>query len=636
MNLNLVNKFNPPVSVGKSVRLFPLLEKLNLEKLNEEKMEESDSDSSDSESDNGDNSDENELELDIQLINKRDFPISLNSNVLIYGHVQSGKRNYIIQYAINCVNIGRHVFMFSDNVLDYKKFINETFINIFDEYDCDAEEYIIMNQKDEDFLFSLLTNGGPKIVLMLNNKTDATTVINIIKRLNATSIMVNSIFDESDKISTDGSKNTSKRSNLAQTIIAESHGSLLITATPFSNMWIKTQNDILGKDLFFIEPNVDYVDYESIRDNGKRTLRIKVKNQDEFCTRNIIEVNGKEKIEKVINYDGIKKFIGEFRSHTFTKKGKVNKYTVIGGFFNISTLKNTHSEIKDNLLMWYPNAYVVIVNGSVNKVFKNSINYGKPRESRKSFVGTMYEIQKKWKKTDKYLFVIGCAKMTRCVPLRAELPIKPKNCNEMLLITNMVYICSDTATDDIIVQQGQRLNGWYPDKKTVPSLKLFTTKRVKEILIKYRVEITKQFDAIKKDPNCTTLEGSSELSNEISKDKVFSSARGKMKKVYKNGKHYPTEESARKIVDNNNSSKTKENGKKTNSNVEEGILEVLKRIENENLSMTYSTIHELGNFLEKTTPASVSSRCGELCERGILKKEGNPYRYSLVKIIKKL
>lgn len=589
---------------------------------------ESDSDSDDS----SDSSDDDELMLDITLIDN--FNLNLNRTVLVYGHVQSGKRNWIIQYAINCINVGNHVFMISDNVKDYKKLIYESFVRTFEE---DVDDFVLFNIK-EDKLFTILNEGKPKIILMLNNPYDAKTMVNIMRRLSesSTNIKVNTIFDECDKISTDGSEHTSRRSNLAQHCIKNANGTLLITATPFANIWIKTENgnNILGEDIHLIPQPEDYINYDSTRD-GEKILNIKTYDDDAFYEKivTVSEIDGKkkEKIEKIVNYDSIKEMVSEFKSHTFRKRkrkgfNEKKKCTVIGGCFNVSNLKNTHYEIKDNLLEWYPNAYVIIVNGNYNKVYKNDT----VKESKKSFVGTMYDIQKKWnRKEDKYLFAIGSVKLTRCTPLRAELKTMPKDCNDMLLITNMVYVCSDSATSDIIVQQAQRLNGRYPRKKTIPPLTLFTTEKVKKIIFNYSVEVEKQFIEIKKKPESNTLEASVALSKNISKDRQFSNVRGKQQKVIKNNLVYPTMESAENIIDNNsnNSSKPKEY-----SNIERCIIEVLSRIEyddDNNLFMKVDEIFELGDFLEKTTQESVGSRCLELYKRGILKRMGIPYGYSL-------
>lgn len=404
---------------------------------------------------------QNKKTLDINLV---ELNISvMHKNCVIFGRVQSGKRAYMIQYAIDCFNIGRNCVIITNNITSDLLLMQESFKNILNSYGKNIDDYVVVLHNDKNNIIETLKTSR-KIILMLFNVQKIKMIKEIVDELYHNKISTNFIIDEGD-ISMN-SEDAERNKTFDE--IKKKYKTASVSATPKS-LFFETKN-LKGGNIYKIPVPSNYVSTEDIK-------IITIEDNKDFLY-----------IENLI------KDCSEF----IFKNNKRNTNKVIGTFINTDRTKGEHNKLAANLNTKYPNSYVVVNDDKEIKIYK----YGTfLRTSNQSLPATLYDIQNEWDNTCTHLFLIGSVKISRCTPIRAELPIKPTECNEMLLITNMIYIPSLTAPECNIVQQ-VRIVGIYPGTK--PELKLFTTEFVKKVISKYNKDMDDIIDNYHNNPKETT------------------------------------------------------------------------------------------------------------------------------------
>jgi hypothetical protein len=278
----------------------------------------------------------------------------------------------------------------------------------------------------------------------------------------------------------------------------------------------------------------------------------------------------------------------------------------------------------------YPNAFVVMVNGSNDVIFniKRDIS-GKTYEPQ--LTKTLSVIQDFWQKDDLELFVIGSNKVGRSVSLRAERKQMPKSCNEMLMILNHIYQPAKNIDHSNNYQNALRLQGLYFG--LIPELNLFTNNRVHQCILSYRINIENMKESYQVAYNKLTMESCPDVSEEFYKFenktiKPYTSQKAKHKYYSVNNKIFPTFES--KLLEMKNMPCEKREFK---SPICVKIIDILTKVYPNELSVEeiYNSIDVSDWTITSKTPvASISKECLYMYENSKLNRSGNPYKYSLI------
>ena len=400
--------------------------------------------------------------------------IICKKNAIVTAPVQSGKRDFIIKYSKECISRGINVYIILDNYLTNYFLLKESFqkenikvcrctktpikkkvlikglplgscrLDSLPLGSCRLDSLVperpIVNQKQE-----------PKIIVFLMN-------ISCIKKINSLK-PANIIIDEADILT----NCTAQRSTA---LLKSKFNIVYLTASPKSLFF--ELNDIKCKDVYDLGHDKEqYVSYEAIK-------------------MNIIEYDKSNKY--------IKSLFDKCTDHTFINPSRpFNK--VKGIFINVDRLCSSHLDLANSCFQY--KGYVIINNGETIKVYHNGIL---KKKYKMSLPSVLYDIQLSWTISDYYLILIGSKKVSRGTPIRAELPQKPTDCNQMLLITNMIYLPSRIIETNII--QEIRLQGIYPVKNR-PVLNLFTIKRVVDTLKNY--DINSILTTYKQEPEELTI-----------------------------------------------------------------------------------------------------------------------------------
>lgn len=547
-----------------------------------------------------------------------------NKISVIYGRVQCGKRDHIIQYAVDCIKNNRHCVIITNNITGDVKLMYETLVN----YGL-GKHTIILNAN------TILKETECNIVLALFNTTKLSKIYKLSSNLKKSQIKsqkqtqsqqktlkpkINFIFDEGDI-----SKNTigANRCSITNKIIKK-FNTVFVSATPKSVFF--ENNNIMCNNVYKIPIPEDYIPVEKL---------------------NIIEIENNK------NYEYLETLLDKCSTHTFIKEYKSNKLnklnqhticTIKGVFFNTDRKVEEHNLFANYLHEKYPDSYVVVNNDKDIKITYPNFMSKAPKNSTKSLPSALYEIQQCWKDRKEdyvYLFLIGSNKISRCTPIRAELKKKPIDSRQMLLITNMVYIPSAQINEASLVQQ-IRLVGIFPGPNK-PQLNLFTLPKVKTIAMKYNKEMDNIIENYSK---AKKIEDNSDLVDQKSSrntctfiEPIKNSDYIKCYNIHKrytlDGLSYLTEESFKEKL-----SETKITDieydilNKKNSDTYKKIINILLKNRKESLDqgLTSRQIYD-SEFTDLTgiTPYNtISARCSELYKSKILDRIGNvPYIYKL-------
>ncbi len=534
-------------------------------------------------------------------ITENKVPVDNNLSVL-YGRVQSGKRDHIMQYAIDCVNADRNCVIVTNNITSDLLLLKESFENILDTVEKRII-HVISNNKTCEQLAKTMRNKRC-ILLTLFNKSKLKKVYKLAKVVAKTAknsknnkiIFTNFIFDEGDL-----SMNTenSARNELVEKIISK-FNSVFVSATPKS-LFFENKN-LLCSNVYEIPITENYVPLEQV-------VISKIENNKEA-----------DYLETLFDKCSVHEFVG--------KAGKM--YKVKGIFFNIDRKVFEHTLLMNILKENYPDSYIVVNDDASIKVYKSKKLIAL---SKKSLPSTLYDIQKKWTNgTDntsdyRYLFLIGSNKISRCTPIRAELPQKPTNCNEMLLITNMFYLPSIAITESNMVQQ-IRLVGVYP-KESRPVLNLFTTEKVSKAILKYNKAIDEVLTNYKSETKTNNTSTTAISTKPVSKAD-YVKCYNVHKKIQEEGLIYLTKDS---YSIKKTGTVSKEYDFVFTSRHSDTFNTIIKCIIEANKSLTSREIFEKA-FINSTgglTPFNtISARCSDLFNKFVLIREGSvPYKYSL-------
>jgi hypothetical protein len=374
--------------------------------------------------------------------------INLNKKIsVLYGRVQSGKRDGIFQFAFDCLNAGRNCIIFTNNIRSDAMLMKESLKNILGKDKCSMYVSLLLEIKNLDILEKKMKTDR-QIVIALFNPTNLQKIQKIANDIYKNNIRTSFIFDEGDIYK--NTQSDAKRNQICDEIVKK-YKTVFVTATP--------------KSILF---EISGIKCESV-------YKIPVPNN--YVSTEDLEI---EEIENNKKFSYISQLFKDLTIHTF-KNDKCSNNKIKGVFINTDRTVEEHDKLASECCKKFKKSYVIVNNGSEIKLHKN----GKPlRTSNSSLPNTLYDIQQEWPSDGsiEYLFLIGSAKISRCTPIRAELKQKPTDCNEMLLITNMIYLPSTDVECNMIQQV--RLVGIYPELNR-PVLKLFTTKDIKNKISRY-------------------------------------------------------------------------------------------------------------------------------------------------------
>ncbi len=517
--------------------------------------------------------------------------ININEKNILYMPPQSGKRDYIIQYAIECLKQDISCIIITDTFNEHKHLLEDTLKNIFGDK---FKDFIVCDNIDIDIT-------RPRIYLTIMH-------IKYLKQLKDITCKYNIIIDEGDKVISSSTNLKPSKKSIYIDILTNKR-SLFVTSTPFANLYID-KNSINGNCLIIPKVSEEYINTYT-KNFSIKCIAYDIKDNDKIITK------------KKINYIKLHNIINQGNFHTFVRNNK--NYNIYGYLINIHINIEIHEEIKNNLSLFIKksnhNGYIILVNGKQHTVYYVSKYMETIELSEKSIPQLLLEIQNKWTDNDMYLFEIGKHKIARSVPAcRSELSKKPKNCNELLLITNLIYEPSDNENQANIIQ-ANRLAGVYFGQHKL-KLTLFTTQRAKDIYDNYSQELDKQIQNMKRFPNLKTIESCISVSKELINSIPFSKAQASDYKLIKhNDEFYPTKESVPI------SKKVYKNRYINDDTIEDKIIRITR-----NKWLSVKKIYDScdWNLNSKTPINSVSSRCNELFEKNILKREkrGGVFVYS--------
>jgi hypothetical protein len=417
--------------------------------------------------------------------------ININSKLsVVYGRVQSGKRDCIFQFAIDCINGNRNCVIFTNNIRGDAMLMKESLTNILGKHDSAVHvSMITTGPKSVNDLFNKMTFNR-QIVIALFNHSSIKKIKKIADDLHKEHIYTSFIFDEGDTY-TNGDTVVSRRVECEK--IVKKYKCVFVTATPKSLLF--EIDGIKCENVYKIPIPENYVGYEDLNvyeiNNNKDFSYISqfFDNYNEGPNSPNDPKNPKDPRDPTSPPGPL------LSVHTFKNK-KTNTNKIIGIFINTDRKVKEQKKIATECCEKYPDSFVVVNNGSQIQIYKNGKH---DRNSNKSLPSTLYDIQQEWPSDGviRYLFLIGSEKISRCTPIRAELPEKPTNCNEMLLITNMFYL-PRTLYECNLVQQ-IRLVGIYPNPNNSqdsqrPQLNLYTTKEINNKLSLYNSGIDKILD----------------------------------------------------------------------------------------------------------------------------------------------
>lgn len=517
-------------------------------------------------------------------------------NILV-SDVQTGKRNMCLEYIGQCLESDNYVIFFTSNYTSYVNQMKTTLKNN-DIPVCDTnyKNNIVDELKDSN-----------RVVCLNGNEGQMKHAIQVIKKLPQKKF--NIIFDEVDDIVGENSS----RGELIKKLVNLVNGRIIcFTATPFILFWKKDilGCDIYGSDVLFVEPPETHVNFDSFKVH---------------CTDHEFKQTGFMCKEDRAYIDDC---FGKCSTHTFYKNEEEMK--VKGVLINPGKSTGLHEQIKNYLLIMYPNAFVVMVNGSNDVIFniKRDIS-GKTYEPQ--LTKTLSVIQDFWQKDDLELFVIGSNKVGRSVSLRAERKQMPKSCNEMLMILNHIYQPAKNIDHSNNYQNALRLQGLYFG--LIPELNLFTNNRVHQCILSYRINIENMKESYQVAYNKLTMESCPDVSEEFYKFenktiKPYTSQKAKHKYYSVNNKIFPTFES--KLLEMKNMPCEKREFK---SPICVKIIDILTKVYPNELSVEeiYNSIDVSDWTITSKTPvASISKECLYMYENSKLNRSGNPYKYSLI------
>jgi hypothetical protein len=377
--------------------------------------------------------------------------IRIDKNTLCIGDVQGGKTKYISIYCLECIKKGFGVVVIVDNYRDDKtrtesRIYNYLKLNGFSNSMTDIEDF-----------------KPGCVTVVLNMKKSLARIYDKLTTIKHNCVRI--VIDEADIISNIDISNRSKIiKKMLETIICS-----YVTATPKS---IEETFDLANGDVIRLPTNPDYLGFGDFNKVELEALNLKAE------TKNF------DKILEVV-----KRVYKKCSSHIFIKNEK--EYKVKGLFVNAVRRIDDQRDLGKKIAEEYKNSCVIVYCGDYLSIIRDGVE----KKSNQSLNDELYTIQKSWRKTDCKLFIIAHDKMARGKSLRPEMPSLPKDCTEMMLITNFLYMnLADTEYGKI--QAGLRLCGIYPGTK--PKLNFFsdvkTLVEIEKILLENTVQIDHYMD----------------------------------------------------------------------------------------------------------------------------------------------
>jgi hypothetical protein len=542
--------------------------------------------------------------------------VSINKHSLIISDVQSGKSSIVVNYAKTCLENNRSVIFITSNI---KSLLN----HVLEKFKVSGLKCCSVSGNPETV--TKIINSLKKkamILCILGNKTQINNVINIVNLANVRGqVKFNCIIDEVDDII--GSK--SAKGLLVPELTKILSGSLSLTATPFAVLW---SNNILHNNNLSCS-QVIQVSGQKNHINIENTKYFKV-----HCDDYMFDPNN---MMSALDIRYIKKCIKKGSEHKFydLKQNKPQSDKVqlkIKGFLiNIDRYVSGHENVSNALFKLYPDAYIILANGSNDKILKKHQTNGQIIEtvSNGSLPSTLKFIHNKWTKDDYYLFVIGHKKVTRGTPLRSELDTIPDKCSDLLLITNHISKLSDTTTHDNNYQAMLRLQGIYPgiedDDLNDLKLNLFTNQSSYDDILEYRKTISKHNEVFSELGEVSILEECPKVEDDFMRTKPFSAY--KSKHHYYKG--YPTIEA----YNNRDPEEDQEQDQDLYKDIKLSMLQskILNIIKNNNNKLTNEQIYKLDNtwkFDSDTPIANIARDTLYLYNNKYVKRTNNiPYEY---------